>query len=188
MALLVVQVASSVLFALLVYNVAIPIVPVYDVVRPVHFFFFSSRRRHTRSLRDWSSDVCSSDLGPVPAGEGPPWRPRPGGGARAHLGPRQDRDRPGQGSARDPRRACGRRGRGTHRQGDAERLFRVDRIRSARPTGEHFEPRGLHGAGRPLYTRSERDRPVRLRLGPAARWVVEYYETEHVQTLGGGWI
>src|SRR5438105_14767974 len=28
----------------------------------VHFFFFSSRRRHTRSTRDWSSDVCSSDL------------------------------------------------------------------------------------------------------------------------------
>src|SRR5438034_7954366 len=27
-----------------------------------HFFFFSSRRRHTRSLCDWSSDVCSSDL------------------------------------------------------------------------------------------------------------------------------
>src|SRR6266576_4262604 len=26
------------------------------------FFFFSSRRRHTRSLRDRSSDVCSSDL------------------------------------------------------------------------------------------------------------------------------
>src|SRR5215471_3771007 len=25
-------------------------------------FFFSSRRRHTTSLRDWSSDVCSSDL------------------------------------------------------------------------------------------------------------------------------
>src|SRR5699024_11108138 len=28
----------------------------------VSFFFFSSRRRHTRSKRDWSSDVCSSDL------------------------------------------------------------------------------------------------------------------------------
>src|SRR5476649_1530473 len=27
------------------------------------FFFFSSRRRHTISLCDWSSDVCSSDLG-----------------------------------------------------------------------------------------------------------------------------
>src|SRR5438034_5679751 len=28
----------------------------------IEFFFFSSRRRHTRSLCDWSSDVCSSDL------------------------------------------------------------------------------------------------------------------------------
>src|SRR5699024_11908383 len=27
-----------------------------------HAFFFASRRRHTRSKRDWSSDVCSSDL------------------------------------------------------------------------------------------------------------------------------
>src|SRR2546422_11682246 len=32
--------------------------PVYGCV----FFFFSSRRRHTRCSRDWSSDVCSSDL------------------------------------------------------------------------------------------------------------------------------
>src|SRR2546422_9562447 len=30
------------------------------------FFFFSSRRRHTRCSRDWSSDVCSSDLGGTP--------------------------------------------------------------------------------------------------------------------------
>src|SRR5947199_161877 len=30
---------------------------IYDI-----FFFFSSRRRHTRCLSDWSSDVCSSDL------------------------------------------------------------------------------------------------------------------------------
>src|SRR6266550_8925298 len=29
------------------------------------FFFFSSRRRHTRCSRDWSSDVCSSDLSRV---------------------------------------------------------------------------------------------------------------------------
>src|SRR5207247_4219661 len=29
------------------------------------YFFFSSRRRHTRSTRDWSSDVCSSDLARV---------------------------------------------------------------------------------------------------------------------------
>src|SRR2546422_1769514 len=31
------------------------------------FFFFSSRRRHTRCSRDWSSDVCSSDLTVSPA-------------------------------------------------------------------------------------------------------------------------
>src|SRR3712207_8858059 len=44
------------------------------------FFFFSSRRRHTRYWRDWSSDVCSSDLqtptssvpvaDPTPEGDG----------------------------------------------------------------------------------------------------------------------
>src|SRR5699024_11344682 len=38
------------------------------------FFFFSSRRRHTRSKRDWSSDVCSSDLSQIPGS-------RPGAGA-----------------------------------------------------------------------------------------------------------
>src|SRR5260370_370428 len=32
------------------------------VLAPGHFFFFSSRRRHTRFKCDWSSDVCSSDL------------------------------------------------------------------------------------------------------------------------------
>src|SRR6266478_7477300 len=31
------------------------------------FFFFSSRRRHTRFDCDWSSDVCSSDLGEIAA-------------------------------------------------------------------------------------------------------------------------
>src|SRR5206468_8137084 len=34
----------------------------YNLFVNVFFFFFSSRRRHTRSDRDWSSDVCSSDL------------------------------------------------------------------------------------------------------------------------------
>src|SRR6266487_6356171 len=32
------------------------------------FFFFSSRRRHTRWTGDWSSDVCSSDLGKTAVG------------------------------------------------------------------------------------------------------------------------
>src|SRR5207245_3929993 len=31
----------------------------------ITFFFFSSRRRHTRCYRDWSSDVCSSDLATI---------------------------------------------------------------------------------------------------------------------------
>src|SRR6267378_5886877 len=34
----------------------------YTQLAVLDVFFFSSRRRHTRSLRDWSSDVCSSDL------------------------------------------------------------------------------------------------------------------------------
>src|SRR5258707_581284 len=34
----------------------------YTSLSIVFFFFFSSRRRHTRYWRDWSSDVCSSDL------------------------------------------------------------------------------------------------------------------------------
>src|SRR5207302_4241952 len=33
-----------------------------------HYFFLSSRRRHTRFSRDWSSDVCSSDLAVRPLG------------------------------------------------------------------------------------------------------------------------
>jgi proteasome accessory factor C len=67
-----------------------------------------------------------------------------------------------------------------------ERLFRADRIRSARETGERFEPRGLLGAGRPLYTRRPQDTPVRLLLGERARWVVEYYQTERVEPREGG--
>src|SRR5258707_1403840 len=35
---------------------------VWLVAVDIFFFFFSSRRRHTRYWRDWSSDVCSSDL------------------------------------------------------------------------------------------------------------------------------
>src|SRR3712207_7986904 len=42
----------------------------------IMFFFFSSRRRHTRYWRDWSSDVCSSDLQPPCH---PPWTSRKAG-------------------------------------------------------------------------------------------------------------
>lgn len=72
-----------------------------------------------------------------------------------------------------------------HRSGE-ERLFRADRIRKAEPAGVPFEPRGLAGAGRPLYTPTERDVPVRLLLHPGARWVAEYYEVgEETEREGG---
>jgi proteasome accessory factor C len=58
---------------------------------------------------------------------------------------------------------------------DDERLLRIDRIASVDPTGERFSPHGLEGAGRALYTPSDRDVNVRVRLHPAARWVAEYY-------------
>src|SRR5699024_11474057 len=56
----------------------------------VFFFFFSSRRRHTRSKRDWSSDVCSSDLGRTVG--------HPGGGREDLLD-----DRTGRGCQQDVR-------------------------------------------------------------------------------------
>src|SRR2546426_6591717 len=53
---------------------------IYSIIcactRFVTFFFFSSRRRHTRLQGDWSSDVCSSDLSPsVPLVEGTSSKP-----------------------------------------------------------------------------------------------------------------
>src|SRR5258705_3432935 len=39
--------------------------PLNELVCALISFFFSSRRRHTRCLSDWSSDVCSSDLSTV---------------------------------------------------------------------------------------------------------------------------
>src|SRR3712207_8199156 len=39
-----------------------------SVLEDLSIVFFSSRRRHTRYWRDWSSDVCSSDLDKRPTG------------------------------------------------------------------------------------------------------------------------
>src|SRR5437867_7965327 len=70
-------------------------------------FFFSSRRRHTRSYGDWSSDVCSSDLSRT--GRGPLTRPRARQPAAA---PRPEGDRRSSRAARvgTPNRT----GRGEH--------------------------------------------------------------------------
>jgi proteasome accessory factor C len=66
-----------------------------------------------------------------------------------------------------------------------ERTFRADRIKEVRETGEQFEPRGLAGAGRPLYTRSREDIRVRIVLKDPARWVAEYYEVERTAERDG---
>src|SRR5207249_12289521 len=59
----------------------------------VFIFFFSSRRRHTRSKRDWSSDVCSSDLR-AGSGNRPGTRARGSGASAAgRAGPRARRRR-----------------------------------------------------------------------------------------------
>src|SRR6266853_3634667 len=70
------------------------------------FFFFSSRRRHTRFDCDWSSDVCSSDLGAARgcAWSSPPWR-RCARGAGART-PRGSPKPPPGGCWRWPGRGC----------------------------------------------------------------------------------
>jgi proteasome accessory factor C len=71
---------------------------------------------------------------------------------------------------------------------DDERLLRIDRIDALEPTGARFEPRGLAGAGRPLYTPGGEDLSVRVRLAPAARWVAEYYVATDPHEEPDGWL
>src|SRR5205814_6107663 len=73
----------------------------------VFSFFFSSRRRHTRCLSDWSSDVCSSDLCTWDTAENSAWPLRcthgmlcralvPGPRARSHTSMRSEERRVGK--------------------------------------------------------------------------------------------
>src|SRR5438094_8243208 len=62
------------------------------------FFFFSSRRRHTRSYGDWSSDVCSSDLRAI--------RPSRIDRDRRHRIDGQSEDRAGRGANRCSTQSC----------------------------------------------------------------------------------
>src|SRR5256885_10780198 len=48
---------------MMILSEANPISAIWESSDCVMCFFFSSRRRHTRLQGDWSSDVCSSDLG-----------------------------------------------------------------------------------------------------------------------------
>jgi proteasome accessory factor C len=73
-----------------------------------------------------------------------------------------------------------------HRAAD-DRLFRVDRVRGVRPTGEHFDLAGLPGgttAG--VFHPRPSDRRVSLLLNADASWVPESYPVESVEEAGGG--
>src|SRR6266496_4233970 len=91
-------------------------------------FFFSSRRRHTRSLRDWSSDVCSSDLGGTGRAVRRSPRARARGPAQGPVGPRDPRV-----GARRPRRLH--RGRAAHRR---PHRGHPQGVRPVRRLGQHF--------------------------------------------------
>jgi proteasome accessory factor C len=72
-----------------------------------------------------------------------------------------------------------------HRARD-ERMFRVDRIRAVRGTGEHFEAGATaFEAGEVFRPRADDDR-VTLALAPAAAWVAEAYPTESVTERADG--
>lgn len=66
-----------------------------------------------------------------------------------------------------------------HRAG-AERMFRVDRIRALRPTGERFTPPQTSLGPGEVYSPAPDDARVTLRLTPAAAWVAEHHPTESV--------
>jgi len=66
------------------------------------------------------------------------------------------------------------------RTAQAERVFRVDRIRTAGITGETFDPPAEPPPPVVRYTPGEDDVRATIRLGPAARWVAEYYPVEVV--------
>ena len=71
-----------------------------------------------------------------------------------------------------------------HRAGD-ERLFRVDRIRALRPTGETFEPASTDGPP-PVFQPSAGDPRITVVLPPSAAWVLERAAAESIETLPDG--
>jgi proteasome accessory factor C len=72
-----------------------------------------------------------------------------------------------------------------HRAGD-DRLFRVDRVRGVRPTGEHFDPAAAGGVTGAVFNPRPSDRRVTLLLKPSAAWVPESYPVESVDTRPDG--
>ncbi len=72
-----------------------------------------------------------------------------------------------------------------HRARD-QRMFRVDRIRAVRTTGESFQPGATGFETGDVFTPSDSDPRVTLRVGPAAAWVAEAYPAESVTERADG--
>ncbi|HYH51360.1 MAG TPA: WYL domain-containing protein [Acidimicrobiia bacterium] len=73
-----------------------------------------------------------------------------------------------------------------HRAAD-DRLFRVDRVRGVRPTGEQFDPAATPGAAAPgIFHPRPSDRRVTLLLTADAAWVPESYPVESVEEMADG--
>jgi len=68
------------------------------------------------------------------------------------------------------------------RTAQAERVFRVDRIRAMRVTQERFTPNEHPPAPEVRYTPSEDDVQATIRLAPRAEWVADYYPVEVIDT------
>jgi proteasome accessory factor C len=71
------------------------------------------------------------------------------------------------------------------RQAQAERLFRVDRMRAPLVLDEHVEPRASEAPGTVYHPRPD-DPVVELELAPEARWVAERYPVEQVEEQDAG--
>jgi len=67
----------------------------------------------------------------------------------------------------------------------AERVFRVDRIQVANPTDEHFDPPEEPPTPEVRYTPGPEDVTARIRLGPRAAWVADYYPVSIVSETDG---
>ena len=72
-----------------------------------------------------------------------------------------------------------------HRAGD-DRLFRVDRVRGVRTTGEHFDPAAGGGVSGAVFNPRPSDRRVTLLLNAGAAWVPESYPVESVEEMPDG--
>src|SRR6266705_4321919 len=139
------------------------------------FFFFSSRRRHTRSYGDWSSDVCSSDLGCLDLGKADGRITQHACGGQRQRATRLDRDRALQRPVARNRLITSSSLEGADVQAKARTEARI------RP-GERLKDQHVIAGSRVRHPATERNRAAELvsQLSPpesvVVRWIHAQYE------------